>query len=64
MTDHLDLIQHSISYNEIAHADYSDDLALDLMIACDDWVESGTVCEYWGTTDNGDEWRVHLRGAA
>jgi hypothetical protein len=64
MTDHLDLIQRSIAYNEIAHADHSDDLALDLLIACDDWVASSTVSEYWGTTENGEEWRVHLHGAA
>jgi hypothetical protein len=28
---------------------------------CDDSVENGRVTEYWGTDDEGREWRVHVR---
>ncbi len=28
---------------------------------CDDNAESDGVAEYWGTDDDGDEWRIHVR---
>lgn len=57
------LIARSISHTEIAHADYSADLADELSVECDDSSEaSETVIEYWGTDDDGNEWRVHLSG--
>lgn len=61
--NHLDLIQRSVSHNEIAHAEHSEYLAAHLLAECDDWVENGDITEYWGEHENGDEWRVHLHGA-
>jgi hypothetical protein len=38
------------------------DLANGLSLECDDWTESnGNVREYWGTDEDGDKWRIHLR---
>ncbi len=55
-------IKRSISHNETVTLDYDISLALDLSAACDDNVETASVVEYWGTDDNGNEWRVHLSG--
>lgn len=30
---------------------------------CEDWVANGDVIEFWGTDDDGDEWRVHVERA-
>lgn len=58
-----DLIARSVSHSEIVWADWTSDLASDLLVECEDNVEaSETVHEFWGVTDNGDEWRVHLHG--
>lgn len=63
-------IARSISHNEIvtidhvriAQADCSVDRVHDVLTqAADDHVENGDVVEYWGTDDNGHEWRVHVR---
>lgn len=35
----------------------------ELDVACDGNVENGEVMEYWGKTDDGDDWRVHVRRA-
>lgn len=57
------LISRSISHTEIATAEWSADLAADLAAECDDSTEaSDTVVEYWGTDEDGAEWRVHLTG--
>lgn len=53
-------IERSISHNEIVHAEYDEDLATELQFACEDSAENGDVYEFWGTTDGGSEWRVHL----
>lgn len=65
-------IARSVSYNEIVALEanwesgpnHVQDLRGDLLVACEDWTsrdtERGEVSEYWGTTDDGDEWRVHL----
>jgi hypothetical protein len=32
----------------------------DLTCASDDRAEANDVIEFWGTDDDGDEWRVHI----
>ena len=54
------LIARSISHNEIAHAKFDAETAAELASLAEDSVENGAVIEYWGTDDDGDEWRVHL----
>lgn len=63
-------IEQSISHNEIVtiHADgfgqYEDFCGM-LSAAADDEIEQkdgeGFVYEFWGSTDEGDDWRVHVR---
>ena len=55
-----DAIARSISHDEIVHLDYASDIALDLRDVCDDSVTNDDVTEYWGHTETGDAWRVHL----
>jgi hypothetical protein len=60
-------IARSISHNEIVHVDltatpYDSAITTDLLVACDDWADaSPEVTEYWGTSESGAEWRVHVR---
>ena len=60
-------IKRSVSHNEIVHIDACPADLQSLLLASDDSVEirgdEGVVdlIEYWGTTDDGDEWRVHAR---
>jgi len=56
-------IARSISHNEIVTIDYSGDAQTDLLVEADDWTDNGDIREYWGTTDDGDNWRVHMRMA-
>lgn len=53
-------IARSISHNEIVTLEYDETIAKHLRELSDDWVEANDRIEYWGT-DDGDEWRVHLR---
>ena len=55
-----ELIKRSISHDEIAHGKYDAETAAELAALSDDSVENGAVIEYWGTDDDGAEWRVHL----
>lgn len=55
-----DLIQESVSQTSIAHAAYTEALHEDLLVECEDSTENGAVVEYWGTTESGQAWRVHL----
>lgn len=59
------LIARSVSYTEIARETYSDGLAAALQRACDGDVFSAQHerHEYWGTTEDGAEWCVHLTDA-
>lgn len=57
-----DLISRSVSHNEIVTVDYTDDLAESLLVCCEDNTHGNTEIEYWGTTDDGNDWRVHLKG--
>ncbi len=59
-------IVRSVSHNEIVHLDWERDdlsychLELALAAVCEGDVVSGATHEYWGTTPEGGEWRVHL----
>jgi len=55
------LINRSVDRNEIAHSEYDAEIAAQLEALSEyggTWNDS--VTEYWGVTDDGDEWRVHL----
>lgn len=55
-----DLIDRSISHDEITHGEYDAAAAAELSAASENGgTRNGRVTEYWGVTD-GDEWRVHL----
>jgi hypothetical protein len=60
MSKAIELITRSISHDEIAHARHDAETAAELAALSDDSVENGAVIEYWGTDDDGAEWRVHL----
>lgn len=55
-------IEDSVMTNQTIHLPIQDDSAvvLDLMAACDDWTEANTETEFWGTSDSGSSWRVHV----
>lgn len=58
-----DLINDSASGNKTVTAPYTPDLALDLYSECDDDVDYDDLTrEFWGTTEDGWPWRVHLTG--
>ncbi len=56
-------IARSISHDEIVTIDYHAEASEELQLTCDDWVVNTAygLTEYWGTTDDGNEWRVHIR---
>lgn len=56
------LIEDSINTDSITSAPYSPDRADELRTLCDDCVENntGSSAEYWGTDEDGRDWRVHL----
>lgn len=60
-------IARSVSHNEIVTIDYSASIAEELGNASEDSVPAYTtasgavLAEYWGTTEDGGEWRVHVR---
>ena len=55
-----ELIARSIRHVEITHAPFADELAAALAAEADEEVHHSGVTEYWGTTEAGDDWRVHL----
>ena len=55
-----DAIARSIHHNEIVHLDYCSSLNMDLRDVCEDSRAHDDVTEIWGTTEDGDQWRVHL----
>lgn len=59
------MIARSVSHTEIVSAPYAAGLAARLKRACerDVFDAQRERHEYWGTTDEGDEWRVHLTDA-
>lgn len=60
MMEAQDLIERSVSHTEIARAAWSEELAAALLLESEDSVETEEVVEYWGTREDGAEWRVHL----
>jgi len=60
MSNATELIERSISHTEIAHGKYDAETAAELASLSDDSVKNGAVIEYWGSDDDGAEWRVHL----
>lgn len=44
------------------------DLVSDLSVECEDWTENkadgALIREYWGTDEDGDEWRIHVQSDA
>ena len=34
---------------------------LDLLCASDDSAQAGSIMEYWGKDEDGDNWRIHTR---
>jgi hypothetical protein len=63
-------IARSVSHNEIVTlgsasqpADNAAEVMADLFAECEDCADDDnrSVCaEYWGTTESGSEWRVHV----
>lgn len=55
-----DAITQSVRTNSIVTMDHDASSYETLLVECDDHVENGDVEEFWGTTESGDEWRVHM----
>lgn len=53
-------IKRSISHGEIVHLAHSEEAILALTAECDDNVDGNDEREFWGTTESGHEWRVHV----
>jgi hypothetical protein len=63
-------IARSVSHDEIVVLQNQGAVQAELIAACDDWTDAGDDCdgrriyEYWGTTVEGDQWRVHVVDAS
>lgn len=55
-------IERSISHDEIVYIESSNDDLEHLLAECEESVDANGVWEFWGTTEDGDEWRVHVKG--
>jgi hypothetical protein len=60
-------IDESIYNNKIVHIEHTSELEEELIILCDDYLdvyssEGGylTHFDFWGTDDDGKEWRIYL----
>lgn len=54
-------IADSIHQNKIAHfSSYDKQIADILQRDCDDSADGNGVIEFWGTIEDGSEWRVHM----
>lgn len=54
----------SIAQNTIVHIDHSYEERQVLLARCDDYVDADEVSEFWGTTESGEDWRVHVRSSS
>lgn len=69
MANVADLIRRSETHDEIAHADWTPELARALAAECDDSCDLGSEIQYWADAPDSDgndgkmAWRVHLHGA-
>lgn len=52
-------IETSVREDRIVHLAQIED-ATDLLAECEDHAEVDGIHQYWGTTEDGHEWRVHL----
>lgn len=62
----IEAIGRSASNNDLVTIDDAPGLRDALLVLCDDSVENddgydGRIEEFWGTDDDGDAWRVHVR---
>ncbi len=60
------LVIKSAYTGETVRAAYTDELAEELLLVCDDHVAATHVAaewEFWGVIDDGPTWRVHLTPA-
>ena len=53
-------ISRSVSHNETVHLAFGAEAISTLMVECDNNVENGDAHEFWGTKEDGSEWRVHV----
>ena len=53
-------IDRSASHSECVVIPYSEDTFQMLCVECDENSDVGTHWEFWGTTEDGNEWRVHV----
>lgn len=63
-TDARRAVERSISHTEIVTIDHDADALASLRAAADDSVVGNDTTEFWGATEDGSEWRVHVRHAA
>lgn len=59
-------IERSVRHNEIVTIDHDQADWDSLLAASDDMAQHAGpdgVAEFWGTTDSGSEWRVHMRAS-
>lgn len=57
-------IAQSIATNSIVHMEGDADVIDALAAYCDDSAERANVLEYWGTDDDGNDWRIHVVAAS
>jgi hypothetical protein len=53
-------IAESVTRNDIIDVPYDAEVADELLVLSDDSADTEAVTEYWGTTEDGDPWRVHM----
>jgi propanediol utilization protein len=53
-------IEQSVRQDEIVHIEWSSEAEETLLAECDASVDAYGVTEYWGTTEDGHDWRVHV----
>lgn len=58
-----DAIMASIEYNTIAWCESTAENRDELELTADDWGGDYTYIDFWGTNDDGYEWRVHVEPA-
>ena len=63
ITTETEAIARSVKNNAIVTIDGDDATHTALLCECEDSAQNGDVTEYWGTTESGSEWRVHVRTA-
>ena len=57
----IDAIEESVRHTCCVTMDDAPGLREDLLVRCDDDAENGPEHEFWGTDDEGNDWRVHVR---